>query len=129
MLAGHSQRGKIVYAGQDVESGELLVVSQWQVKCTIPKRKGSHGDVSDPELANTLKQVCLPELFVLILMPVIQLTSLDQEMHMLSKLSHPGILKYRGLASEHSSSHFILSILQVKFLLELMFLMFVNNFL
>jgi hypothetical protein len=41
-----------------VESGELLVVSQWQVKCSMPKRKGSQGEVPDPELANTLKQVC-----------------------------------------------------------------------
>jgi hypothetical protein len=59
LFAGHSNRGKIVYAGQDVDSGELLVVSQWQVKCTMPRRKGSQGDVLDPDLANTLKQVLL----------------------------------------------------------------------
>jgi len=46
-----------VYAGQDIESGELLVVSQWKVKTPTPKRKGSHGEAADPELVNIVKQV------------------------------------------------------------------------
>ncbi|XP_059478239.1 eIF-2-alpha kinase GCN2 isoform X2 [Neocloeon triangulifer] len=93
---GHSNRGKIVYAGQDIDSGELVVVSQWKVKCITPKRKGSQDEIHSSEFTNIMKQI----------------SSMEQEMHMLQKLSHPGIVRYRGFTYEQLSDHMMISILQ-----------------
>ncbi|CAB3382831.1 Hypothetical predicted protein [Cloeon dipterum] len=92
---GHSSRGKVVYAGQDINSGELVIVSQWSMKCPGLKRKDLQDEIS-PELANISKQV----------------SAMDQESHMLQKLSHPGIIRYRGFTSEQRSDHILISTLQ-----------------
>lgn len=57
VLIGHGTRGSVAFAAQDVDSGELLVVCQWLIKCPMPRRKGSLDASLNPELAALLKQV------------------------------------------------------------------------
>ncbi|KAK7506996.1 hypothetical protein BaRGS_00001847, partial [Batillaria attramentaria] len=83
---GHSSSGSTVYAGMDLSTGELVVITEWVLKWRHMGKK-AHVKVADldedKEGNNYLKQV----------------QSIEQELSSLVRLQHPNILQY--LAIKH----------------------------
>ncbi|KAF4527599.1 hypothetical protein B566_EDAN015153 [Ephemera danica] len=95
IIASHGARGSVAFAVQDIESGELCIATQWLIKCPMPRRKGSLDASLNPELAAALKQAWL-----------------EQELSLLQKLSHQGLIHYLGLTTEHARDGLALHLLQ-----------------
>ncbi|XP_046402509.1 eIF-2-alpha kinase GCN2 [Ischnura elegans] len=91
---GHGQRGSVVYSAVDITTGELLAVVEWTMRCSrgatynskvnnsVPKKSPTalsrNEESVHQDMANYLKQI----------------TSIEQELNFLQKLSHPNLVHY-----------------------------------
>ncbi|KAI4502781.1 hypothetical protein M0802_001825 [Mischocyttarus mexicanus] len=91
---GHSNKGSIVYAGLDITSGELLVVTEWTLKYGTHKEKHEKRDIADLQYA--MKQI----------------SSLEQELNHLHKLHHPNLVHYLNMKYVQDNNNIVIYILQ-----------------
>ncbi|XP_045185726.2 eIF-2-alpha kinase GCN2-like [Mercenaria mercenaria] len=82
---GHGVHGSTVYAGVDTKTGDLVAISEWVLKWThIGHKSASSKDSEDKEGETYMKQV----------------TTMEQEMFSLLKLSHRNLLHYLAFKYE-----------------------------
>ncbi|KAI4482571.1 hypothetical protein M0804_008424 [Polistes exclamans] len=91
---GHSNKGSIVYAGLDMTSGELVVVTEWTLKYGTHKEKQEKRDIADLQYA--MKQI----------------SSLEQELNHLHKLHHPNLVHYLNMKYVQDNNNIVIYILQ-----------------
>ncbi|XP_049955903.1 eIF-2-alpha kinase GCN2 [Schistocerca serialis cubense] len=96
---GHGTRGCVVYSGMDMTTGELLIITEWCLRCHQNKhtRHASPSDDSEPsEMTNYMKQV----------------SSIEQELNYLHKLRHPNLIHYLNMKYSQEKDCLIIYVLQ-----------------
>ncbi|XP_015183399.1 PREDICTED: eukaryotic translation initiation factor 2-alpha kinase 4 isoform X2 [Polistes dominula] len=91
---GHNNKGSTTYAGLDMTSGELVVVTEWTLKYGTHKEKQEKRDITD--LSYGMKQI----------------SSLEQELNHLHKLHHPNLVHYLNMKYVQDNNNIIIYILQ-----------------
>lgn len=96
---GHGTRGCVVYSGMDMTTGELLIITEWCLRCHQNRhaRHVSPSDDSEPsEMTNYMKQV----------------SSIEQELNYLHKLRHPNLIHYLNMKYSQEKDSLIIYVLQ-----------------
>ncbi|XP_034940000.1 eIF-2-alpha kinase GCN2 [Chelonus insularis] len=91
---GHSSKGSIVYAGVDMNTGELFAVTEWTLKCGSAEEANSEPETSD--LQHSMKQI----------------GSIEQELNHLHKLHHANLVHYLNMKYLQNKDSIVIYILQ-----------------
>lgn len=84
-ITAHSDRGCVIYSGLDLQTGDILAVTEWKVNIC------DHYDIN-----HCLKQV----------------NSSEQEFTYLSKLRHSNLVRYLNMKYIHEKEQIIIYVLQ-----------------
>ncbi|KAJ8673725.1 hypothetical protein QAD02_004987, partial [Eretmocerus hayati] len=90
---GHSTKGSIVYAGNDMITGELLAITEWTLKCEV-SADYSNGETSN--IQHSMKQIA----------------SIEQELNHLCRMHHPNLVQYLNMKYVQDHNIILIYILQ-----------------